>query len=290
MTTKLIEAGCDWFTGTSQSESSAALMMHQYRVMKEELAPPRAAVKDASWFGYYGWRFEHVFFGERQGQWCIMLSGWAADRYAHAFADVGARASRLDLQATFYEEHISEEISREYDRACLFKPPTGHPPAVTVLRGRNHDYQTLYVGRRASETFLRVYNKWEESKDPYYRNGIRYEAELKGQQARTACGKLESEGWAYTVILGLLKGYLAYRGVDCPFLDDTDAVVLRKTRVSTSTEGKMSWLLTQVSPTIQALIEEVGFERVAAVLFPDGIDKHRVEEGSVVVANEGESC
>jgi hypothetical protein len=78
--------------------------------------------------------------------------------------------------------------------------------------------------------------------------------------------------------MGLLKASLMVRGVAWEGFDRFDAsqpLVLRKT---TSTEAKMAWLMQQVSPTVQALMEEVGETRLISVLFPDGLDKHQSDD------------
>jgi hypothetical protein len=51
-------------------------------------------------------------------------------------------------------------------------------------------------------------------------------------------------------------------------------VVLHKTSYVTPVEGKMAWLRSQVSPTIQALVDEVGWASVLSVIMPDSLDKH----------------
>lgn len=274
---KLVEAGADWFTGTSQSQQSADLMADVWQQMLKERDIKPKDIHKAAWFGYYGWRCEHSFYGTREDQACVTLSGMVARIYAESFYEVGARPSRLDLQATYEIGNIGAEIQAAYDDACAWQPKTGRPPKVTCLYGRDKRAETLYVGRRASEVFVRCYDKEKESRDRFYQGCIRLEVELKSHTARKMAARMQEDSWSYVTTLGLLKGFLVRYGINFLPLMAITPIVERPQRLQTSTEGKMAWLMQQVSPTVQALLDEVGWAQVASVLFPDGLQTHNAD-------------
>jgi DNA relaxase NicK len=274
---KLKELGCDWLTVTSQDGTSELEMARLWKLILQEQQVNAHGIKADSWFGYVGWRIEHAFYGTRRNQICVIVSGPLAKSYARLFLEAGGRPSRIDLQATFETENISEQIEAHYEEGRQFQPRIGRPADVNTIRGRSGEYETLYLGRRASETFFRVYNKARESKDPYYARCLRLESEYKAKTAVAVSQYLLEEQWAPTAILGLLKGTLQKYGINSSLLDEADTkqpLVLRKT---STTESRMAWLSKQVSPTVLSLIEEVGYEQVIGALFPDGLKTHRVD-------------
>jgi hypothetical protein len=268
------EAGIDWLTGTSQSEQAFEIMFDLWNNMVSELEIPRRFRDVAKWMGYDGERIEHGFIGERNGQALVRLSGPLAYNYADQFLFAGARPSRIDFQVTGYVPSPSVTIESMYRSACAFNPPSQRPPAVKAFLNRRQNFEGLYVGRRASEVFLRIYDKYEESREKMYVNHVRVELEAKAHTARSMAGTLMSGVERYEMTLALVKGACEARGLTFPFDTRGDGLVLRKTTYPTPIESKAAWLKSQVSPTIQALIEQIGEYQVMSLLFPDGLDRH----------------
>lgn len=274
MTTKLKEAGVDWLTAVSTSDQSAALMEDLWLAMLEEHNIPKRWREKQGWFGYQGERVEHAFYGSREEQKLIRLSGPLAYLHANAFLEVGARPSRYDVQLTGEVDNVSEQIRGMYEQACNFTPITGRPAAVKAFLNRKRAFEGLYIGRRQSETFVRVYDKYEESKEADYKNCLRVEIELKAGTARSLAGLMVNATYKESLARSAVASTLTKRGVSLPWEIRGEEVVLHKTKVITPVESKAAWLRTQVSPTIQLMLDEIGYEKVWSLLFPDSLDKH----------------
>lgn len=272
--TKLKEAGADWLTAVSTSEQSAVLMADLWHDMLDEYGIPTRWREKQTWFGYDGTRVEHAFYGVREEQALIRLSGPMAYNHANAFLEVGARPSRYDVQLTGVVDNASQQIQRMYEQACNFKPITGRPASVKAFLNRNRAFEGLYVGRRQSETFVRVYDKYEESKQPEYKDCLRVEVELKAGTARSLAGLMMQATYKTTLAQNAVASTLQKRGVTLPWEIRGEDVVFHKTTGPTPIESKAAWLRQQVSPTIQAMLDEIGYERVWSLLFPDSLDKH----------------
>lgn len=274
MVAKLEEIGVDWLTATSQSDQSAALMQDIWQMVLENEDIGPKWLRDASWQGYVGYRAPHLFMGTRPDGTCIQLSSVMAARYTVDFLDVGARPSRLDLQCTGKtDEGPGKAIEQMFNASKRFTPASGRPPELKMFVGRGGP-EGLYVGRRSSEVMVRIYDKGKESREKQYDGCLRVEIELKAGTARRYAGALVTAVDKQEFIASVVRGVSEARGMALPFPVYTDGMVLRKTTYITPVEGKMAWLLSQVSPTIRALIEDVGWERVATAVFPDGLDTH----------------
>lgn len=274
MATKLIEAGIDWMTGTSADDQGQELIKQLWNNMLDELRIGQAFRRKANWLGYAGWRVEHSFYGEREDGCCVVVSGPLAYNYGRAFLDVGARPSRLDLQVTGQPvTTAARSIESLFYQAREYRNPKHRPPALKMWVSREGP-EGLYIGSRASEVMLRIYDKGRESRQAIYAGHLRVEAELKQRTALRFAGALLASEYTTEFCAGAVRGLAVGRGITIPFEVEGPEVVLHKTSYVTPVEGKMAWLRSQVSPTIQALVDEVGWASVLSVIMPDSLDKH----------------
>lgn len=274
--TKLKEAGVDWLTATSQDQQVTALMTDCWWLTKDHAHISREDCKPATWQGYIGERTAHAFFGERADGACVVLGGPLAASYAHQFLDVGARPSRLDLQITGETEMPpGKAVEQMFKQACAYTGANGRPPDLKMFVGRDGP-EGLYIGRRSSELMLRIYDKGRQSRQREYRGCVRFEVELKADTARRVAGAMLAVVDEQDFISGILRDMGRARGVSLPFDIEPGSYAVPTTVYRSSTEAKMAWLLRQVSPTVQAMMEEVGRAKVISALFPDALDVHAV--------------
>lgn len=272
--TKLIEAGTDWMTATSRDEQTSEMMDDTWNLLLDHEHIAIKLLNKSGFQGYAGVRAPHMFYGSRGDERCVILSSGMAWRYSDDFLAVGARPSRLDIQVTGTPGMpCSQAVEQMYKAAVSYKKPGGQQPAVKMFVDREGP-EGLYVGRRASQIFLRIYDKGKESKQEWYKGCLRVEVELKQEAARHLAGQMVTGQLAQADVPGLVAHYCEERGIPLPFPYAEVQAALRAPRRITPIESKASWIMKQVSPTIQALIEEVGWGPVVAMLFPDGIDKH----------------
>lgn len=100
--------------------------------------------------------------------------------------DFGGRASRVDLAITIQDGHITPQ--RFYDMLETEQIKTS-ARSHRLIKGKNGDIRgdTVYIGSRTSEKFVRYYNKAAEMG---IKDGVammRLEMELKALHARAAC-------------------------------------------------------------------------------------------------------
>lgn len=276
--TKLIDAGVDWITGTDTDPETAWTHEWRWNWLKSKLGVTGGMVKRATFMGYVGERIQHAFFGQREDGVCVILSGALARDEAGEWLEAGMRPSRLDLQATWGPTSSPQrQLQFAFDHALAHKTETGRPPKVRMWVERAGP-TGVYVGSRQSETMLRMYDKGLESGERAYAGAVRYEVEFKGERARSVAGSrlnfLTLDNWALAIVHANFKS----RGILPLFESPRGEVVLHKTSAPTPVEGKMAWLEQQVSPTVQALIESVGWERVADILFPDRLTGHEDDD------------
>jgi hypothetical protein len=271
--TKLVSEGCDWLTVTSQSEQSEELLTDLWGQIIADREITAKWIKSANWEGYTGDRIPHGFIGTRKDGLLLQLSGALAQDYAKEALQVGGRPSRMDIQVTGLPAGSpGVTIEKMFYSARDWKPTNGRPPELKMFVGRAGT-EGLYVGRRASEVMLRIYDKGRESKEIAFKGCVRVEAEIKGDMARRYASMFCNEFDDSNFYRGVVQSLVEARGMKLPFDVGPHQVVLHKTRYTTPVEGKMAWLRGQVSGVVNDLIEDVGVANVASVLFPDQLDQ-----------------
>jgi hypothetical protein len=142
---------------------------------------------------YSGEGGEGFFYGvgRQSGKphYMVQVSGAEADAFMKSvlpFFDLELiSCSRIDVQFTLAREGYEEKLS-DVGRTlrALVKSGTGRrgqAPEIVCYDGDRPYTDTLYVGTRRSDRFLRVYDKWIDEQ-PF----IRMEAEYKGNLASAA--------------------------------------------------------------------------------------------------------
>lgn len=125
------------------------------------------------------------------------------------------RTSRIDLAFDMKNSGLDGTVLSK----SALKPykGKGRTPAFNTLRGADESW-TVYIGRRQSDKFLRIYDKAKEQGD-YESDYVRVELEVKGKTAHALGWQLSSTdkagcaGMAKTLILGVadfdLRGWSA---------------------------------------------------------------------------------
>lgn len=133
--------------------------------------------EQSGWLQYKGWKKEAFFIGHgtQQGKQhtIINVSGALSQKLLPTLITLdGWYATRVDLQITVDASVMGDDnlaIVRDYCQTLN----------TTLIESRDND--TLYLGSRSSDVFLRLYEKILEGK-----KYLRLEFELKGQRSR-AC-------------------------------------------------------------------------------------------------------
>jgi len=183
-------AGIDWITATSHSDVGR----DEYRKLGARIAASedRQGNKPAvwGWQGYSGWHAGGLTYGERKDGAILRLSGALAAGYWRDAVRWSSNISRLDLEVTVHLSPFPRHLGTVGYRSVLAAVPEGAEPPNASLHVSTDGGETLYLGRRASDKYSRLYNKAVESKEPAFRGCWRYELELKGLPAKTTADRL----------------------------------------------------------------------------------------------------
>lgn len=236
-----------------------------------------ASTERWAWQGYHGAACNDVKFGERDDGALLQASG----RLSESVRDNGGphytNVARLDIALTLWYDEYLPDLARGValwsDRLAQ---SAKHRPWAVELRDTFGRGDTLYIGSRQSDVFIRFYDKDKQQNalgpgkaDPEgYKNAWRLEVELKGECAIPAweCDRFAfptPEAW-----LARLQAYAYKRGVWLPDLAPVYRIAPdRVPKPKPDGASRMHWLRSQVRPSIERLKRE-GFtdEELQAVL------------------------
>jgi hypothetical protein len=125
----------------------------------------------------------------------------------------------------------------------------------------------VYIGSRASDVFVRIYDKFEESKQEEYKDCVRFEVEIKGRASKQLWKHMYESGAGVGYLVKLLVDVLRERGIDLGIgsFDHIPTITLKKER--TSVESTLAWLYRSVGPAVGRLVPEYGWIAPFSVLF-----------------------
>jgi DNA relaxase NicK len=218
-------------------------------------------------FGFIGKAARHAFFGEKDDRAMLVVSGSRAQR-SILLARQGDNATRLDVQITMRvgEENVSKFLRYQATRALHGGCARGKPAEVTeVVKNRKH--QTVYIGSRKSDVFVRLYDKFAESKDESHRGCIRMEVEFKGKASRALWAYLAREGFGTMYLLQCLLQTLERKGLDVSMVDLDRVDIVRPVLSKKKDDVALAWLAVQVAPVVKRLSASTGISLLQRILF-----------------------
>lgn len=271
METKLVDAGVDYLRVTSDDDGEKRRLAEFYRRVRAGDHALGYEERTGGAFGFLGKKTRHALMGDKK-EWSMLQVSGASAKRGWLIASERSQATRIDLQLTIWvgQEEVAAQIRNDYNAACAHVRSKARPCKVTMIESR-HVPQTVYVGSRASDIFLREYDKYEESGKEEYKGCVRYELELKGRMAKALWQR-----WAVTTgglreSLGMVLQMFAERGITIPCydLDQQDVILLKKEQ--TTFEGTMAWLNRQVAPTVAKFSQTHGWISLFSSLFSDAL-------------------
>ena len=171
---------CDYLTLTTFDDSVAARMRSMFCVLQS--SNPAKVVNRLQ---YEGRIADGVFLGAavQNGtiNYMMQATGYDAHRLMQAWQAEQKtdrpRCTRLDLQVTV--ERLAQDMplsAYKVDMQIALKEhSTGRPPGIELFDKDGKWGETIYIGSRLSERYIRVYDKEFDG-----RQGIRFETEYKG--------------------------------------------------------------------------------------------------------------
>jgi DNA relaxase NicK len=208
----------------------------------------------------------------------VRLTGTtAATKWQH-FMPLLDNVSRFDLQATVQFEEDEINLERHYaDAMAQEAEHNGRYPGVRLITTYGKG-DTVYLGSRISDKYLRIYDKFRESKDDVYEKSHRIEVEFKNKAAKAVATDLYGFADRRAAIVGLLYDYLTVRKLVPCFDKGVGLMGEPKIQRDTDVEKQIGWLLQSVSPTVRRLCA-AGYTDVIYSLFDlEKPDKEQREE------------
>lgn len=271
-------AHCDWITTTWRgeavvSEFGTVLALADWYTRIFAGTQPDARLERWAWQGYVGWSIGKLSIGERLDGCILRASGEAAQAYLESGYPIGHNVSRLDLCVDVWADNPPDtQIALHNVDALDYRMTVGHRPFKVAIVNGFGDGDTLYLGSRASETFVRIYNKEKESDgDERYAGCTRYEVEFKDKAAGQALDRGRVRYGHSRSILGAVQSVLMGRGINIPGdIDSPGLDTWTSARIATSDERKLEWLRTQVQPSVKSLLTR---HDVGVILTALGLDE-----------------
>lgn len=255
------EARADYITqtwrepfGANSSPSQTTILSWAQRELAHEKGEFK--IRDWSWHAYRGRTIGPISWGERDDGSILRISGRLAQRWIDSGFPAPDNVSRLDICLTIWGcADATRAIEEATDTAQAYRAgPPGRQFGIRHVRGIG-DGDTLYLGSRTSQIFLRIYDKGKESGEEQYAGSIRYEAELKQEAALAEYMAIRGAYPRPPRVRADVLGLFAARGVTVfghesatpRLIDVPDAIV-------SDTERQLAWLRTQVRPTVRRLL------------------------------------
>ena len=277
MNTKLVYTGVDYarYTATDHRPFENWNAMLQSEYLAEDLAGKR--IHNRWLLGYFGRVLEHAFLGKNESGCMVQLSGGYAWQNWYEAGNYSERCTRMDLQVTWpVEEPPGEYIREMYQLAVLHKTSNGRKPEPQITdtpRGA----KMLTIGSRQSEVYGRMYDKGRESGEPSYASCVRWEIEVKGEQAKDLNAHMREHKDEPFTTRAIVHQFWEARGMK-PFWDTYEGVEGTPPKKRTKTdETKLTWLATQVNSVVCALVERGKREQVVRAIFKEALTDEQIE-------------
>lgn len=261
----ILECGVDWLTCTAPCGRAGNRL---YEFAAEQISKENAAGGAASAairLGFSGHRSKHVFVGRNPTHVMFQASGLRCSPLATEAITLATNVSRMDLQVTVWTEGEQPHLGLwTYRRLCERGEAARHNSRLTMIQGQP-DGETLYVGRRVSEWYGRLYDKTAELGLEQPRLIWRYELELKGKAALRQARKLVASGGHPSSASKPVHEWYTKKGVQPAFAEPSTATALEPW-LEGPTKNVLSWFSDSVSKTYAKAVLQFGRTAVHAAL------------------------
>lgn len=260
-------AGVDYITVTTPKLNLCERLWKLYQSLRESPIQDNFIESDWGFSGYRGKRCGGLEFGVRYDGAIMRMSSWQANvnwRKCYALAKA---CSRIDIQCTTYADELAHRrIERAFKQARDWSRKADNRATVKCIVGPTGG-ETVYIGSRSSNLFGRIYDKGLESGQAEDENHVRYEVEIKKDQAKQMADYLSGESDPLRSVVRQVSGFFKVRGVDSGL--DASACVVRQPRIVTDVDKKLAWLRDAVGPFVRDRVAAGDISRVLEAL---GVD------------------
>lgn len=263
---ELVEARVDWLTCTAGTGEKADALAELGMAVAREREREGAKRRSGAWQGYSGVWSGGDFVGRRADGAVLRLGGDSAAAWWRSGVQLSDHVSRVDLAVTARPDDQAGDLASDAYAGLLERPRGRGRPRLAKLIVDNQRGRTLYLGRRSSDAYLRLYDKAIESKQLEYRGCWRYELEAKGSLAPQYAKLLSEATDASATLVPLVEQAFRTRGVVPVFNGGASPGDIRPLRAPTDDDRRLAWLAEQVKPAVERLIRDGRRTAVLAAL------------------------
>lgn len=250
--------GVDWITCTSQKDDAGMAWWEIYTNYRREMVE-QAEVEKSYHNGWYGGvRIANLQWGYSESLgYIIIASGGLANELWKDFQPVNHRITRFDLCVDF-ELSTPEHLARYWYYSLSADKERRFPKLSLWESSGPSQGATLYVGSRQSQQFGRLYDKGAQKGTAVPHLLWRAEVEYKKPKAQAVAVELYKLGdkeRGQSIVSTVIDWY-EKRGVVLPIDEDSGLIVNPTIQETVTTvTRKLTWLSSQVRPSVQQLIE-----------------------------------
>lgn len=221
-TVSLLESQVDWLTATRLADADrqpmTELAVELLRLEHEGGSPRRQWGRE----GYKGWTAGRVDFGHRPDSSILRVRGKLSHERFDDCRAVSDHFTRLDLAVTARYDPFTDELAKEKKDGLEGAIARRGFKTAWDFHESSKEGDTLYLGRRSSQFFARLYNKQRESGQPYYESCWRWELECKQAAASNAGSGLARAPDRTAYIQSVVRKHFTKRGVPADWGEDGD--------------------------------------------------------------------
>jgi hypothetical protein len=264
------ESRLDWITLTCTSNHNRENFWRiGYNLVKEQ-EDAQNIRREWRWRQFEGFHCGSATVGRREDSDIIQLSGPLADEWFARLWGVADHCTRIDLCVTVVLDSEGINLATEHERQLDEWKQTNLRPVLCTTIHTNGRPETLYLGRRTSDLFARLYDKFAESGDPAYERAWRYELEIKGEPAQRTAAWLDTCVDRSDSVRRGVYNHFCKRGITPIFNGDGELLHIKSYRPVSDASTRLVWLESQVRPAVQRLLNMGLFDEVIGAL---GLDR-----------------
>lgn len=261
----VLSAGIDWVTCTAKKGTPAANLES---VAMLEVAHQRLSGVSPSpqvWQGFHGWRLDGLFFGNREHDVLLCLSGNLSNSLGPLAIAASSNVSRIDFAVTICSN--GEQLTLAHDAFDYYKsrPKQNGRPRGFDLMLNSTGGETFYLNKRIGDHFGRIYDKGVESKLAPAGLVWRYEVEFKRRVAKLQSAELPPLEQLPTYISDLVHRWWTIRDVRPPWAFPLAETTLDSVAAA-RTADVLTWYDKSLSVSIARSIKLFGLKQVLEAL------------------------
>lgn len=284
----VVDAGIDYITATTRGGIESEQLEFLSRSLVQDAINEGNKLNPWGMAGFHGWKAGGVQWGARNEERIIRLSSHHAHHNFKEVTDIAANVSRFDLQATITtQDGPTRTIQQNYKAACRAASKRKKQSTVSVL-ATNNGTSTVYLGRRVSDRFGRIYDKGSESGLERFRGCVRYEVELKNDVAWSMARAMAQLDECRPACVDYCVTWFRERGTIIPIdVESYQAAIIgcaqqsvhidpRKPTALADCDRQSRWIAGHVKPTVLSLCGQLGVEAVLSLLGLDQVAQPRI--------------